>query len=110
MRASFTYQIKVRVIEVDKRNKRVELSAKASVVKNKPLLTINDLRKGMKLKGYVRRIEAYGIFIDIKDSKRLTGLCHSSEVQDDAPKKSKRKVCYGITWQSSRLYVGYYHQ
>ena len=42
-------------------------------------LTIGDLEKGQKFDGTVKKVEDYGIFININGS-RLTGLCHKSEV------------------------------
>jgi predicted RNA-binding protein with RPS1 domain len=35
------------------------------------------------LAGKVRRVEAYGVFIDIEGGSRLVGLCHISQVADE---------------------------
>jgi rRNA biogenesis protein RRP5 len=42
-------------------------------------ITAADLQSGQKIEGIVKRIEDYGLFIQIKGSK-LSGLCHKSEV------------------------------
>ena len=41
-------------------------------------LTLSDLREGQKVIGRVKRIEQYGIFIEIEGSK-ISGLCHKSQ-------------------------------
>jgi len=43
------------------------------------VLMHSDLQEGQKVEGRVKKIEDYGLFLEIKDSK-LTGLCHKSEV------------------------------
>ncbi len=42
-------------------------------------LSYGDLQKGQKISGTIKKIEAYGLFIQIESSK-LSGLCHKSEV------------------------------
>ena len=42
-------------------------------------LTLSDLSEGQKIDGRVKRVEEYGIFIEVEGS-RLSGLCHKSEV------------------------------
>lgn len=50
--------------------------------RNQPTkLTISDLVEGDKVDGRVKKIEDYGLFIEIEGSK-LTGLCHKSEVSE----------------------------
>ena len=41
---------------------------------------INDLKEGQKVEGIVKKIEDYGLFIQINGSK-VTGLCHKSQVR-----------------------------
>lgn len=41
-------------------------------------LALSDLREGQKVVGRVKRIEQYGIFIEIGGSK-ISGLCHKSQ-------------------------------
>lgn len=47
----------------------------------KPDLSFNDLQVGKKVDGKVKKVEDYGIFISINDTK-MTGLCHKSEVEN----------------------------
>lgn len=42
-------------------------------------LAIGDLKEGQKVDGKVKKVEEYGIFIQIEGSK-LSGLCHKTEV------------------------------
>jgi rRNA biogenesis protein RRP5 len=45
-----------------------------------PKLQFSDLAEGQKVQGRVKKVEEYGIFIQIDDSK-VSGLCHKSEVR-----------------------------
>lgn len=42
-------------------------------------LGIADLKEGQKVDGIVKRIEDYGLFIQI-DGSKINGLCHKSQV------------------------------
>lgn len=69
-----------RVISLDAKTGRIELSLRESVVDpSRPLLQLEDFKEGQLVKGTVKRVEKYGVFVDIKRSK-VTGLCHISEV------------------------------
>ena len=46
---------------------------------SQPQLKITDLVEGSKVDGTVKKIEDYGLFIEIEGSKQR-GLCHKSEV------------------------------
>ena len=46
---------------------------------NRSQLTLSDLTEGQKIDGRVKRVEDYGIFIEVEGSK-ISGLCHKSEV------------------------------
>jgi rRNA biogenesis protein RRP5 len=43
-------------------------------------LRLSDLTEGQKIQGRVKKVEEYGLFIQIEGSK-LSGLCHKSEVR-----------------------------
>ncbi|KAH8119935.1 hypothetical protein DFH11DRAFT_1557375 [Phellopilus nigrolimitatus] len=45
-------------------------------------ISIGDLVEGQKVDGKVKKVEDFGIFITIDDT-RLTGLCHKSEIADN---------------------------
>lgn len=72
--------VKGKILKIDKENNRVEMTLKESEVQENHL-TINDLKIGMMVKGWIRRVEKFGVFINIKDSA-LSGLCHITEVDD----------------------------
>jgi rRNA biogenesis protein RRP5 len=44
-----------------------------------PSLSLADLAEGQKVNGLVKKIEDYGLFIEIEGSK-VSGLCHKSQV------------------------------
>ena len=64
---------------VDLSKKQVEMSLRSETV-NKQALTFGDLEEGKKVDGKVKKVEDFGIFIQIEGS-RLSGLCHKSEVR-----------------------------
>ncbi|KAF5352778.1 hypothetical protein D9756_006044 [Leucocoprinus leucothites] len=79
--------VKGRILSVDTENKKVELTFRSgdpatrqneAQTKRSP----SDLREGEKVDGIVKRIEDYGLFIQIEGSK-LSGLCHKSELSDN---------------------------
>lgn len=43
---------------------------------------LGDLKKGDVVKGRIKRLEAFGAFVELHNST-LTGLAHISEVSDD---------------------------
>lgn len=55
------------------------MSLRSKSATSAPSITLADLKEGQKIKGRVKKIEDYGIFIQISDSK-LSGLCHKTEV------------------------------
>ncbi|GAB1320357.1 rRNA bioproteinsis protein rrp5 [Madurella fahalii] len=70
---------------------RIGMSLKPSVVEKDfvPLTTIADLKEGQTITGRVRKVEEFGVFIDIDGSTNLSGLCHRSEMADRAVKDAK---------------------
>lgn len=67
---------------VDAETGKVEMSFRSSDLPraSSSSITLRDLQKGQKVEGTVKRIEDYGLFIQINGSK-LSGLCHKSEVR-----------------------------
>lgn len=67
---------------VDKENRKIEMSFRTQ--SNTPgkasLLTLHDFQKGHTVRGHVKGVEDYGLFIQLDDSK-VSGLCHKSEVR-----------------------------
>jgi len=77
--------VKGRVLEVDVKRKRIEFSLKNSQVdpdKYKAPIMLSTMAVGQKLKGTVKKVESYGVFIAIENSQ-LSGLCHISESSDE---------------------------
>jgi rRNA biogenesis protein RRP5 len=61
------------------------LTLKRSVVQGIRILKFTDIEVGMKLKANVSAIKPYGIFVRIKNSVNVGGLCHHSEILDRKP-------------------------
>ncbi|KAF8274016.1 nucleic acid-binding protein [Lactarius quietus] len=76
--------VKGRILSVDAINKKVELTFRSGSLSrsDQPTLSLSDLQEGQKIKGRIKKIEAYGLFIEIEGSK-VSGLCHKSELSDN---------------------------
>ncbi|KAG6862187.1 hypothetical protein C0995_004269 [Termitomyces sp. Mi166 len=74
--------VKGRILSIDPAAKKIEMSFRSSARKDPSQLSIGDLQIGQKIEGVIKRIEDYGLFIQIENSK-LTGLCHKSELSDN---------------------------
>lgn len=74
--------IKFATYSVDLEKKQVEMTFRTTdgAESSKPGLTLSDISEGQKLDGLVKKIEDYGLFIEI-DGSKLRGLCHKSEVR-----------------------------
>lgn len=84
------------IITVDKKEKRLVLSAKM-IEKERALAEktqrIGRLMTGDIVEGPITRMESYGIFIDIGEG--LTGLCHISQITNKFIKSPKEEVKLG---------------
>ncbi|KAJ3090994.1 hypothetical protein HK102_001993 [Quaeritorhiza haematococci] len=81
--------VKGRILSLDKEDGRIEMSLKKSVVDpdaSKKELSLADLEKGQKVSGTITKIERYGVFVQVANS-RISGLCHSSELSDEPVEK-----------------------
>ena len=67
---------------MDKENRKIEMSfrTKSGSASKDPLLALRDFQEGQVVHGHVKRVEDYGLFIGLDDSK-VSGLCHKSEVR-----------------------------
>ncbi|EMD41956.1 hypothetical protein CERSUDRAFT_147388 [Gelatoporia subvermispora B] len=76
--------VKGRIVSVDREKKQVEMSFRSGDITKSAStkLTLADLSEGQKINGRVKRVEEYGLFIEIEGSK-LSGLCHKSELSDN---------------------------
>ena len=58
-----------RVLTIDRVSERVEMSLKHSVVRpSAGLLSFADISPGMHLKGTVKKVQSFGVFVNIADS------------------------------------------
>jgi rRNA biogenesis protein RRP5 len=64
---------------VDKDNRKIEMSFRTQSASKGSLLALRDFQEGQVVHGHVKRVEDYGLFIELDDSK-VSGLCHKSEV------------------------------
>lgn len=66
---------------MDEENRKIEMSfrTKSSTTGKASLLNLRDFQEGQTVHGHVKKVEDYGLFIELDDS-RVSGLCHKSEV------------------------------
>lgn len=66
-------------IDNDKKQVEMTLRTNLSAKVRAPPANIEDFSVGQKVNGRVKKVEEYGLFISIPDT-RVSGLCHKSEV------------------------------
>ncbi|CAO2824133.1 unnamed protein product [Amaranthus hypochondriacus] len=72
-----------KIISVEPLSKRVEVTLKMDDKNNRSELSgFDSLSVGDVVKGRIKRVESFGLFIVI-DNSNLVGLCHVSEISDD---------------------------
>ena len=67
-------------VDIDKKQVEMSLRSKPPGTTDSPELTYKDLQEGQMVDGRVKKVEDYGVFVTINNSK-LSGLCHKSEVR-----------------------------
>ncbi|KAJ3741063.1 hypothetical protein EV360DRAFT_76771, partial [Lentinula raphanica] len=67
-----------RILNVNADARKVEMTLRSGDLSKPTVLTLSTLSVGQQVEGVVKRIEEYGLFIQIDNSK-LSGLCHKSE-------------------------------
>ncbi|KAM0513380.1 hypothetical protein ACHAPE_007844 [Trichoderma viride] len=84
--------VKGRVIALDAATSQLELSLKSSVVDEdyKPPVGYNDIKGGQIVTGVVRKVEEFGAFIVIDNSANVSGLCHRTQMADNAVKDATK--------------------
>ncbi|KAJ4002507.1 hypothetical protein F5050DRAFT_1802449 [Lentinula boryana] len=70
-----------RILSADVDAKKVEMTFRSGNLSKPAALTLSTLSIGQHVEGVVKRIEEYGLFVQVDDSK-LSGLCHKSELSD----------------------------
>jgi len=70
----------IRLLRVDLERHQVELTMRSRDLSqdDAPMMTIEDLVEGNNVDGIIKKVELYGLFIEIKGTK-TSGLCHKSE-------------------------------
>ena len=87
--------VKGRIQSVDAVSGRIDMSLKKSVVDpSHETITFEDLQPGMILRGTVKKVEDFGVFVNIDESE-LSGLCHLSEVSEQYVKDVKKAYSAG---------------
>lgn len=77
--------VKGRILAVDPALNHVQMSLKQSHVDKNyvPPATFADLKPGQIVTGKVRKVEDFGVFIDVDNTiPRVSGLCHRSQIAD----------------------------
>ncbi|GAW04399.1 u3 snornp-associated protein rrp5 [Lentinula edodes] len=72
-----------RILSAEADTKKVEMTLRSGDLSKPVALTFSALAPGQHVDGVVKRIEEYGLFIQIDNSK-LSGLCHKSQDADFA--------------------------
>lgn len=82
-------------ISVDEEHNKIEMTFKSGdLTRASESTTATDLKEGQKINGLIKRIEDYGMFIDIEGT-RLHGLCHKSQLSDN-PKADVAEALRGF--------------
>jgi len=87
-------RVQGRVLSADPKSGRLELSLKASDVSAQQLLKLQDLSVGQLVRGVVKRVEPYGVFVSL-DGSALVGMCHISMFSDERVKSLPQRVAPG---------------
>ena len=74
--------VKARILSIDAASSHVNLSLRPSVVSPRPLLTVTSLSVGQKVKGEVRNVKPFGVFVRLRHSQ-VDGLAHISECSEE---------------------------
>lgn len=75
--------VKGRVLSVDAEANKIEMTFKTGDLSRESKSSAAQLKEGQKVVGHIKRVEDYGLFIDIEGTK-LHGLCHKSQLTDNA--------------------------
>ncbi|CAM9431765.1 unnamed protein product [Chrysoparadoxa australica] len=71
-----------RVLPQTRKDGMLLLSLKPSVVvRGDHVATYSNIKKGMKVRGTVKQVQSYGVFVQLEDSE-IRAMCHKSEAAD----------------------------
>jgi rRNA biogenesis protein RRP5 len=74
-----------KIFSCDSENQKLKMTLKESIIKDsswRAPVTLADLEEGQIVDATVVRIVDFGVFISIKNSRNVRGLCHRSEIAD----------------------------
>jgi rRNA biogenesis protein RRP5 len=74
-----------KIFSCDAENQKLKMTLKESILKDagwQPPVTLADLSEGQIVDATVVRIVDFGVFVSIKNSRNVRGLCHRSEIAD----------------------------
>ncbi|KAF2667132.1 nucleic acid-binding protein [Microthyrium microscopicum] len=76
--------VKGKILAIDQDYGNVRMTLKASMFDENYVapLEFGDLKVGQICSAKVRKVEDYGVFILLDNSKNISGLCHKSEIAD----------------------------
>ena len=74
--------VTARILSIDAASSHVNLSLRPSVVSPHALLSFADFSVGQKVKGEVRNVKPFGVFVRLRHSQ-VDGLAHISECSDE---------------------------
>ncbi|RPA89371.1 nucleic acid-binding protein [Choiromyces venosus 120613-1] len=79
--------VKGKIMAVDSTLGHIQMSLRESDISGKARpkpADYSSLKKGQIVKGKVRNVAEYGIFISVDGSENISGLCHKSQIADNA--------------------------
>ena len=96
-----------KVIAVDPNLNHVQMSLKKSHLENdyKPLLTFSDMKVGQTVTGKVRKVADFGLFVVVKNSANVSGLCHRTKMSDQPGADPKKLYEEGDAVQAKVLSI-----
>ncbi|KAI5266508.1 nucleic acid-binding protein [Aureobasidium subglaciale] len=100
--------VKGKILQVDATLNHVQMSLKQSHVDKDyvPANSFADLKVGQFVTGKVRKVEDFGVFIDVDNTiPRVSGLCHKSQIADSAVEDVKKLYDAGDLVKAKVLHI-----
>ncbi|KAF8477409.1 hypothetical protein BDZ91DRAFT_774053 [Kalaharituber pfeilii] len=99
--------VKGKVIAIEQAVGQVQMSLKPSVVEGRanPQIHLNELQVGQIVRGTVRSVADYGVFIVVDGSANVSGLCHKSEISDKKVEDVKKLYSPGDSVKAKVLSI-----
>ncbi|KAG9243326.1 hypothetical protein BJ878DRAFT_553142 [Calycina marina] len=76
--------VKGKILAANEANNFIQMSLKESVLDRNftPPVMFESIKEGDIIEGKIRKVEDFGVFIVISNSKNVSGLCHQSEMAE----------------------------